>query len=927
MLSRKSGIGFLLGFLLVLHTPVAGQSTAREAILRGRVLDAETGQALPGANILITSDKIRTGAASRQDGSFEIEKLTPATYRIVVSYIGYQSQTFDEIVVTAGATRLPDVRLRPTGITLNPVSISASRRPEKTLEAPASISVIDAVEISQDVATSSAALLRNVTGVDMATTGIDRREVVMRGFNNAFSGSAYILTDYRRAAVPSLDVNIHSLMPTINSDLQRIEIVRGPGSALYGAGVDAGVIHYFSKDPFKYPGTTVSFTSGERSSVAGSFRHAGRAGAGFGYKLTGQYSQADDWRLSPGDSLDAAVLADDVAGLDRNPDYEKFTVNALLQYQLAEDAVLTAAGGFSSLQAVILSGVGTVQADGFGYSYGQVRLQAGGFFAQAYLNKNDAGDSFIYGTGQAVVDNSSLLNLQAQYDLSLAEEREQIIVGVDYDRSNPDTEGTINGKHENDDLIAEFGIYTQSVTRLTSKIDFTAALRADHNNIESGFQFSPRAALVFKPAAGHNVRLTYNRAYDLPAANSLFLDIVAQRDTLAPGMILTTRGLGAIDGFTFNNARANGGITASGLLPLQGRFGQPLEYPGVGAPVRNIPVADIYTVIYDNIVALGTPEIQALLAESGIELNESSVQLLLALLSPRNLTVTGQAETEIEFFPADVPPLKSTITQSFEVGYKGLLADKLLIAVDGYFTKKKNFVSGVTQLTPRALYSNFRDDFVPGVTSGISGSPLLAAVLRAQGLSPGSVAALIADIATAGGIEELGVGVVQPDQSAAAGEVVGAFSNFGNVDFWGVDLTLQYLVSEQLNVFGNLSIVSDDLFDDSELDEAGTGLSVALNASKFKWKAGFSYTGHNGFLANSSLRFTQGFPVRSGPFIGSVEDYFLLDVGVGYDFKKWLRGVRLNITMQNALDNAHREFVGAPRIGRLTLARLSYTLP
>ena len=133
-------------------------------------------------------------------------------------------------------------------------------------------------------------------------------------------------------------------------------------------------------------------------------------------------------------------------------------------------------------------------------------------------------------------------------------------------------------------------------------------------------------------------------------------------------------------------------------------------------------------------------------------------------------------------------------------------------------------------------------------------------------------------------------------------------------------------VYDRLSIFGNVSVVSDDLFDDDELGETGTGLTVALNASKFKWKAGFSYSKPNGFSANSSLRFTQGFPVRTGPFIGPVENYFLVDVGAGYDFNALVSGLRLDVTIQNALDNSHREFVGSPEIGRLALGRLSYTL-
>jgi len=327
-----------------------------KATLTGNVTDSDNGSPLPGANIVLVGTIM--GAASSGTGDFTVGNVPPGTYTVKVSYIGYATSETADVVFSAGETKTMNFSLVPTGILFNAIVATASRRPEKTLDAPASISVIELREINQLVAPSSASLLTNVTGIDMATTGVDRREIVMRGFNNAFSGAAYILTDNRRAAVPSLDVNLHSIMPNMAIDLEKVEIVRGPGSALYGAGVDAGVIHYISKDPFTYPGTTFSFSGGERSSVAGHFRHAGVLGENVGYKITGQYAQADDWEYDPNDALDAAQLEilEDLPGTDNfNRDYEKINVNGLLEFKLSDKTRLIANGGFSSLTATVLS--------------------------------------------------------------------------------------------------------------------------------------------------------------------------------------------------------------------------------------------------------------------------------------------------------------------------------------------------------------------------------------------------------------------------------------------------------------------------------------------------------------------------------------------------------------------------------------------
>ena len=126
-------------------------------------------------------------------------------------------------------------------------------------------------------------------------------------------------------------------------------------------------------------------------------------------------------------------------------------------------------------------------------------------------------------------------------------------------------------------------------------------------------------------------------------------------------------------------------------------------------------------------------------------------------------------------------------------------------------------------------------------------------------------------------------------------------------------------------MFGNLSVVSDDFFDNEELDETNTDLSLALNAPTFKAKLGGSYQLPTGFNFNASARYTEGFPVLSGPYVGDVESYFLVDLGVGYNFEQSVPGLRVDFSIQNLLNNEHNQFVGAPQLGRMGIARLTYS--
>ena len=231
------------------------------------------------------------------------------------------------------------------------------------------------------------------------------------------------------------------------------------------------------------------------------------------------------------------------------------------------------------------SGIGTLQAEGFGYTYGQLRVQSGGLFAQAFVNVNDAGpETYVYGGGNLVRDQGIQYNGQVQYDFDLTSANTQFIVGADTDITVPRTNSQIVGRNEDNDRIEEYGAYTQATTELSEKFSTTLAARADYNNVVEAVQFSPRAALVFKATPTNTFRGSYNRSFSSPGTNSLFLDVIAQRQQLPGGLSLVFRGLGAADGYTFNNFRNGARLSGQQLdspvqfsLPVPGFFGNTVD--------------------------------------------------------------------------------------------------------------------------------------------------------------------------------------------------------------------------------------------------------------------------------------------------------------------------------------------------------------
>lgn len=942
--------------------PVAAQQ--KLAALTGIVTDALDGLPLHGATVVLSRDGIPgtfNGTATNANGRFQIVQIRPGRYRVTIRYVGYE-EINTTISLNPAQSLNFDASLEQSRNNLNTVVVSASRQQEKVLDAISSISVVPDHKIQSDVTVSSASSLRHITGVDIAQTGIDRRELSLRGFNNSVTGETYVLTDYRLSAVPGLAVNAYGLMPIATLDVGRIEIVRGPGSALYGSGVDQGLLHFVTKDPFSYPGTSVSIGGGERGLFHGELRHAGVVNEKLGYKVVGEYSRGNDWTLDPGDAIDQDLIAIE-GGVPRDDEYWKYGINGVLEYRFNEQVKLIGNGGYLSQKMALLTGIGAAQTDNFSYTYGQLRLHAGNFFAQAYLNQNDSGQSYYYGpttlrdTPFDIVDHTLLVNGQAQYNVTLLEGREQLLIGTDYKLTLPKTAGTVHGRNEDIDRIEEVGGYLQSSTLITEAVHLTAALRADYNNIAQEIQLSPRAGMLFKITPRHTFRVTANRAFGAPGLNPNFLDLrVAWQGIYDPfGLVL--QGRGAHEGFTFNTFRDQQQVTF--LLPDTGDLGsaRPSLF-GQMVPLDRIPIIPVFETFnrqFETAVTNG-----AALPAPLNRLNAADRAIFARLISQLTPFVQGNtagalgvpALTEEGFRivdnPVDIAPLKQTITNSLEAGYKGAIGSRIFFSADVYFTQKKNFVGPLLVESPFVFLTNLDADLLsqldPMVTEFSQADPELNALLQNIGLSATETAGLIANLAANGfadaqGFANTPVAIVQPDQALLPSDTPSSsigglltYRNFGDVSLWGVDIALEYFPSDRLQLFSSASFVSDDFFDNTELHENDANLAVALNAPTFKTSAGFDYQLPIGLSFKAAGRYVHDFPVISGPFIGQVESYTVIDGGMGYDFGRQISGLRLDLTAQNLLTfvggkqvSTHREFVGAPRIGRILMARIVFT--
>ena len=244
----------LLCFLFFINKSFAQQK------ISGTVIDNDTKEALVGVNILVENTQI--GTITDLDGNYELQIKLPAT--VVFKYVGYKTES---VVLTSDFNEKLNISLKTDSYDFNAAVVSASRRKEKILDAPASISIIEAKAIKAQAAIGVSEMVQDISGVDVMKTGLQGSNVVVRGFNGLFSNDLLSLVDNRIARVPSLRSNAFQMIATTDDDIEKIEILRGPASALYGPNSSSGVMHIITKSPIDHQGTIVNFGFGLRSQI------------------------------------------------------------------------------------------------------------------------------------------------------------------------------------------------------------------------------------------------------------------------------------------------------------------------------------------------------------------------------------------------------------------------------------------------------------------------------------------------------------------------------------------------------------------------------------------------------------------------------------------------------------------------------------
>ena len=275
-----------VAFLALATVTLHAQTT-----VSGVITDAELGDPLIGANVIIEGTTV--GSSTDLDGNFSITSDTPLPWNLEVSYTGFAQQT---ITVNSAQSGMA-IALQPSALIGQEVVVSASRRREKVQEAPASISVFNARKLEASPQENPVRNLISAPGVTVQQQSAGRINIQLRGDGGLFGSASFPILDYRSLSGPGLGTFDALNSPLNNLDIDRIEVVRGPGSALYGPGVTSGVVHFISKSPIDKPGTAVELMGGELNTFGITARHATKVSDKFGFKINAVYKKGDEFTL------------------------------------------------------------------------------------------------------------------------------------------------------------------------------------------------------------------------------------------------------------------------------------------------------------------------------------------------------------------------------------------------------------------------------------------------------------------------------------------------------------------------------------------------------------------------------------------------------------------------------------------------------
>jgi len=390
---------------------------------------------------------------------------------------------------------------------------SAAKKPQTISNTAAAIFVITQEDIRRCGATSIPEALRLAPGLNVARIDGNKWAITARGFNGRFANKLLVLMDGRSVYTPLFSGVYWDVQDTLLEDIERIEVIRGPGATLWGANAVNGVINIITKNAEKTNGLLVKGGYGSEEQGFGSLRYGSPIGKEGNYRAYVKYfnrdgydaigggEAADDWnafrggfrydsRLAPKDTL--TLQGDAYSGTEGQTN-EEFSLTTP-GYRLVRDSDTDFSGGNLLLR------------------WERTLSPSSNLALQAYYDHTQRDETAL------LKETRDTLDIDFQHRLPLGRHQE-IIWGLGYRVSWDDidpNEPTIifNDNDQTDHTVSLF--IQDEIALKNDLLRLVLGTKVEHNDY-SGFEIQPNARLIWTPSNHHSLWAAVSRAVRTPS--------------------------------------------------------------------------------------------------------------------------------------------------------------------------------------------------------------------------------------------------------------------------------------------------------------------------------------------------------------------------------------------------------------------------
>jgi iron complex outermembrane receptor protein len=414
-------------------------------------------------------------------------------------------------VAAQGPQNIPDVTAISLEDLMNLQVTSVSKRAEKLADAAAAIFVITQDDIRRSGASSIPEALRLVPGLEVARIDENKWAIGSRGFNGRFDNKLLVLIDGRSVYTPLFSGVYWNVQDVMLEDVDRIEVIRGPGATLWGANAVDGVINIITKSSKATQGGVITAEVGTEEKTAESVRYGGKINDNNFYRVYGQFldfgpsvtstgaNGGDSWHeLQGGFRMDLKPSQSDSLTLQGDT------------YQNHSGETLT----IPSLSAPYAGTFGNTSTYDGGNVLGRWNhafSQSSSTSLQFYYDKTNVADNSLFTDHEAVYD------IDFQHDLHIGESHE-LIWGLGY-RSIQDSNGssfTVSLQPNNSSLNQFSAFLQDEVSLFRNRMRVTIGSKFEHNDF-TGFEVEPNVRVVGILSKKQSVWAAVSRAVRTPA--------------------------------------------------------------------------------------------------------------------------------------------------------------------------------------------------------------------------------------------------------------------------------------------------------------------------------------------------------------------------------------------------------------------------